>query len=352
MSDRSYKYESHGTAVSSVVVGGFDFSLVNLNTLRHTTKLRIRNAVERKSRSYDDYYIDTVKLADYLNEADRDGLITNLSVTYSEKVEAIERVENSGRTLIIVAAGNNGGRLEAQHKAWPAMSGGKDNSTIITVGALETDGRRAPFSNWSNEHVDIGALGCDVRVWTYDQKIEKYKLAQVSGTSFAAPQVTSVAAWLRRIYPNFTALSLKHHLISSADLEINLDTDIRHGRILNAAKALRSIYADVVEVQSPTHPSTLHTGRIRYPGDSPSIRIGDQHYPRRNILKFSQLGTSNRIIYLRRDDNKMAEPILTKATLNVEEIDFEDAVSGESYKIKVSDIKDIVFAYKPYWLSN
>src|SRR5262249_35539403 len=172
------KHSDHGTQVATVALGGLDFTIANTYLLRHQTHLKMMNIMKRGGSALNPTYdVDELNLQTALRSAEQEAFIVNLSVRFPTKIEFIEQSKRSRRTLIVVAAGNSGDDLRGT-EAWPAKSGGSENDTVITVAALEQSGKRAPFSNWSPEHVDIGALGCFVRTWKLDTK--RYVAERVS----------------------------------------------------------------------------------------------------------------------------------------------------------------------------
>lgn len=105
--------------------------------------------------------------------------------------KAIHNICSNYDCMVVVAAGNSGMDIETS-KAFPSCF-----PEVITVGALNTDLKRASFSNYG-KNVDFGAPGVDVASgWNAGNS--EYKIA--TGTSMAAPHVTAAAAMVRLYNP-------------------------------------------------------------------------------------------------------------------------------------------------------
>ena len=69
----------------------------------------------------------------------------------------------------------------------------------------------APFSNFGAEQVDVFAPGTDIRSTSPDDEYEA-----ASGTSFAAPVVSGIAALLMTYYPQLSAQDVRRIILESA----------------------------------------------------------------------------------------------------------------------------------------
>jgi subtilisin family serine protease len=128
--------------------------------------------------------------------------------------DAVRYAESRG-VLLVHAAGNDGADLEeAENFPNRYLAPGDTARLWITVGASAWQGAEqlpAPFSNYGRTRVDLFAPGVDIRSTTpgngYDVQ---------SGTSFAAPVVTGVAALLMAFYPELQAADVRRILLESA----------------------------------------------------------------------------------------------------------------------------------------
>jgi hypothetical protein len=112
--------------------------------------------------------------------------------------------------IFVAAAGNENGGLDGSNYS----VGGHQLPNLITVGALNDDGTRANFSNYStaNGEVTISAPGVKIPMAVGPDG----KTVSASGTSFATPMVAAAAAMIRSINPKLTADEIKHILVDTS----------------------------------------------------------------------------------------------------------------------------------------
>jgi Subtilase family len=203
----------HGTHVTGLILGGPAF-LPYHDRLRGPdgwADITILNVgAGRKS---------LIEGADRLlvSSLDGSGGIVNMSIAYNREAyrnisTTFDDLFRTRRYLYIASAGNDG--TEVQDKVYPAGSGGPLRDNVITVAALDNDGRFAPFSNQGARTVDLAAPGCEIQSWTRNTK-DEYPL---SGTSQAAPLVTFAAALLRTFSGDLDVRYLKARLVASGSL--------------------------------------------------------------------------------------------------------------------------------------
>jgi subtilisin family serine protease len=127
---------------------------------------------------------------------------TGISLTQDEK----QMIAANKDILFVVAAGNGQQGKDRNH-TYPSEL---DLPNILSVAALNKDeDDKAEFSA-SGPNVDVLAPGEDVRVKNPSLKIE-----EVSGTSFAAPYVSNIAAKVLLINPDLSVEELKKLLLES-----------------------------------------------------------------------------------------------------------------------------------------
>jgi subtilisin family serine protease len=160
--------------------------------------------------------------------------------------EAVRYADEKG-VLLVHAAGNDGKDLETERN-FPNrtyLSGGSAKNWI-EVGAAGWQGSdqlAAEYSNYGRTSVDLFAPGSDITSTSL-----KGGYDSASGTSFAAPVVSGVAALLMAYYPSLTATDIKRIILESAtplkDQVVKLpggDTTIRFGE-LSATGAIINAY--------------------------------------------------------------------------------------------------------------
>lgn len=247
----------HGTYVASLALGGpafmkvldstgIDLDVAPINIVRQKDIACLLDGAVAVCPTYPvraDVFNNMISFAGDIRA------VVNLSVGRQVKFTAIEKaLSKDSRVLFVVAAGNSGKSL-TERRVYPALYGGGNDGryNLITVAALDVNGFLAPFSNHGAAFVDIAAPGCLQEVYAYDSGQEAYRLVKVSGTSFATPWVSFVAALLKAVWLDATPRALKRRILTSADIDGKLPrAQVADSRKLNIVKAL-SVYDDVVE---------------------------------------------------------------------------------------------------------
>jgi subtilisin family serine protease len=130
-------------------------------------------------------------------------------------VDAAVRYAQERGVLLVHAAGNDAKDL-ATEKNFPNryfLSG--DTATLwIEVGASAWEGRgrlASGFSNYGRHQVDVFAPGSDINSTSPGNEYDS-----ASGTSFAAPIVSGIAAMLMAYYPELSAADVRRIILESA----------------------------------------------------------------------------------------------------------------------------------------
>ena len=136
--------------------------------------------------------------------------------------DAIKQAHDRG-ILIISTTGNSG----IEELRYPAAFDG-----VIGVGAVNQIKQREFYST-TGEHVSLVAPGASIYTTSINSTYEK-----VTGTSFAAPQVSGAAALIWSIAPRLTNDEVRNILVSSADDLGDPGKDKQYGYgLLNIEKA-------------------------------------------------------------------------------------------------------------------
>lgn len=114
----------------------------------------------------------------------------SLSVLKTDAIEKAIDYAKQKNVLIICASGND----SSNKLSYPSS-----NEYVIAVGGIDRNNRRAPFSNYGN-NLSVVAPGIDI----FSTGLNNTYLSS-DGTSFAAPQVSGVAALILSVNPNLTA---------------------------------------------------------------------------------------------------------------------------------------------------
>jgi hypothetical protein len=266
----SRDFAAHGTQVAYVAVGGntlarimadqgFRISLRPFN-IYMTEKRLIRDASGALVEVYE--VLDGANRINSILSAGADETI-NMSFGRANRMANL-KLGPLERPLYVVAAGNSQSASGEGNDIgilplYPASSGGDEAANLISVASIDGDMTLSRFSNRSKQHVDIAAYGC--RIATVLPTGRGFDRTQVSGTSFAAPQVTFAASLLRSLRPS-TGARTKQRILAGGDYHAPLSDRIRHGRVLDLVKTV-SLSRDVLEVRGePGAPGRLVFGLL------------------------------------------------------------------------------------------
>ena len=182
----------------------------------------------------------SLKITDEYGQARVSNVVTALDQAYQKGVKivhislstnqfsqtlknAVKEAQDKG-ILIISTSGNSG----IEELRYPSAFDG-----VIGVGAVNETKQREFYST-TGEHVSLVAPGASIYTTSTNSTYEK-----VTGTSFAAPQVSGAAALIWSIAPNLTNTEVRNILISSADDLGNPGKDKEYGYgLLNIEKAV------------------------------------------------------------------------------------------------------------------
>lgn len=140
-----------------------------------------------------------------------------------------QAVKSHPELLFIVSAGNNGRDID-ERPIYPASF---NEYNILVVTSSDSFGRIADRSNWGAVHVDIATPGEQIDV--IDHRGGKGK---ASGTSYAVPRITALAARLAEKYPTWNAARLKREILGfGSPLRRGSRGQTKHGWIVNPALA-------------------------------------------------------------------------------------------------------------------
>ena len=138
--------------------------------------------------------------------------------------------------IIICSAGNNTNNNDT--KAHYPSDYKLDN--VISVAASDKNDRLAAFSNYGKTSVDLAAPGAEI-LSTYIGSTSDLYFYSDSGTSFAAPYVTGVAALLMSKYPKIQVSRIRSAILNSVDKVSALSNKVATGGRLNAYKTLQTV---------------------------------------------------------------------------------------------------------------
>ena len=141
--------------------------------------------------------------------------------------EAISLAEEAG-ILFVAAAGNN----SSNNDKTTTIPASIDLDNILAVGAMDGRGKKARFSNYGKNTVDVFAPG--VKIYS---TVRNNKYQNMSGTSMSCPVVSGVAGLIWSKEPELTYSDVKKRLMDNTHRGMRLDKFSASGYI-DAFKAL------------------------------------------------------------------------------------------------------------------
>lgn len=181
--------------------------------------------------------------------------------------EAIERANQKG-VLFVAAAGNN----KADNDVLPFYPASYPLENIISVTAVDNQGRLAPFSNYGKKSVHVGAPGVNI-LSTVLKDYDSH-----SGTSMAAPFVSGVAALLLAHEPNLSHIEIKERIIKTSKPISGLQGKTVTRGFVNAYNALTNTETSTTS-DDPTNWTNVYT--------LPTIMSSDHPYLNKTKQKFT-----------------------------------------------------------------
>ena len=172
----------------------------------------------------------------------------------------------SNDVLFVVASGNSG----LNNDIFPDYPSTFDLENVVSVGAMDRFDRLADFSNYGKNSVDLVAPGVDIYMAGSGDPADQTGSTPVdpdsdydtaSGTSFAAPYVSGVAALLKAAFPESTATEIKTRLLDSVVKLSPYADKVATGGRLNAKQSLEVEPDGVLEISvDPPSQSVLLEG--------------------------------------------------------------------------------------------
>lgn len=155
---------------------------------------------------------------------------------YSQALYDAIKAAGNANILFIAAAGNSGLNIDSK----PSYPASYKLPNVISVGAIDQNGRRASFSNYGVNNVHIAAPGVGI-VSTVPTSTGAAGYAYMSGTSMAAPHVTGAAALYASLNPCATSTQIRNALLRLAVQDPQLTGAVQLNRRLNISKIRREL---------------------------------------------------------------------------------------------------------------
>jgi len=227
---------AHGTAVLSVVGGFFEDSLVG-GAYGAEFALAKTELVLEEIQIEEDYWVAGVEWADSIGaDVVSSSLGYNDWYTYEDMdgntalcTRAADLAVSKGM-VVVNAAGNE------RPYSWHYIIAPADGDSVITVGAVDLQGKLAYFSSAGPTY--DGRIKPDVVACGVGTYCASYRggYTTMSGTSLSTPLVAGVCALLLEAHPDWNPIQLREALWNTASQADHPDTLMGYG-IVNAAKA-------------------------------------------------------------------------------------------------------------------
>ena len=173
----------------------------------------------------------------YLNS--QNILITSNSLKYfhenENNIEAVKQSILDYRGLFISSAGNNGQEITEKTSRYPISY---DCENILAVGACDVDDTIASYSNYGEKNIDLFAPGTNIETTSFNTSTSAETYSPQTGTSLSTPMVAGVAALIKSVNPNLSALAIKQIIMDTVDKSDEYSGKCVSGGRLNAYKAV------------------------------------------------------------------------------------------------------------------
>lgn len=225
--------QGHGTEVAGVITANGYNNKGSAGVCWNGNVKSLKTLSQKSDGKYTHYVVDTIEAIEYANAIGIKILNISLGKIRESNPDELAAI-TAFNGLIVCSAGNDAEDTDV-YARYPS---GYDSDKIIVVGALnETlDGPRST-SNYGATSVDVFAPGSDV----YTTVIDAVKYDEASGTSFAAPFVTGLAALIWEADPSLSVAQVKEAIMNNTDAVTALQGKCVSGGKINAFKALRSV---------------------------------------------------------------------------------------------------------------
>ncbi len=262
-----YRYDDHGTEVFSVIAANSDtytggaynasFQLYVTEDVGSEYRVEEYNWLFAAERA-DSSGVDVISSSLGYNTFDNNDMDYNKSTDLNGKIAIISKAAAAAldRGIVVVcSAGNEAGN------SWGTITPPADVDGIVSVGAITSQGAKSPFSSTgptSDNRIkpDVVALGSSVSV-VRPSGVNGY----ASGTSLAAPIVTSLIIGLIQKFPDIDPNTIANQVIHTASLADDPNNAFGYG-IPNYDNAKSSLEAMLPLEEISVYPNPTDTGRF------------------------------------------------------------------------------------------
>lgn len=234
--DNSDDRIGHGTAIAGIICASqYHGKVVGVSDSRRTRIVPIKVTMKEGE---DEPYCTVGQLIEAIKHAEEKGCaICNISLNTDNDDPELEKTISESGMLFVFSAGNGTykGRNIDSYPSYPA-SYNYDN--LITVTNVKANGRIHSTANYGN-CVDIAAPGTEI----YNIGLENEYITS-TGTSYAAPIVTGLAAMLYICDKDMTPAHCKKIILDTALEERRIRGKACHNRLVQLDVAIAVVAKD------------------------------------------------------------------------------------------------------------
>ena len=218
----------HGTKVTGIICASqYTGCVAGISDIRKTEIVPIKVVTDGETTCGVEDLTEAIKLAESLGCS-----ICNISLNTNKDDKSLRDTIVASEMLSVVSAGNGEHRGEDIDKQ-PSYPASYCFDNLITVTNIKSNGRLNSTANYG-QCVDIAAPGTEI----YNIDIDN-RYGASTGTSFATPVITGLAAMIYICDEKMTATRCKEIILSSATNEKRLKNKINSNRIVNLDAALK-----------------------------------------------------------------------------------------------------------------
>jgi subtilisin family serine protease len=281
----------HGTNVSGII-GAVGNNSIGVSGVNWAVSILPVKALDAEGSGEESDLLAAINYVTMLKSQGVNVVVMSLSLgNYPFDVVtnvAFQEAAKAG-VLATIAAGNNDSDNDSYLGSFPGKYS-TATSNIITVAALDNQGKLAPFSNYGANTVNIGAPGINILstapTYTVDEPPTPLDPTQTnpayvpygfeSGTSQATPQVAGVIALEAAANPSATPQQLKAALLDGARYDPALASVNGLPALVSTSGELDAYTAvqDVLNYSVSTN-TTRHGNWVSYYGSQGAYVVGD-----------------------------------------------------------------------------
>ncbi|MDC0245776.1 S8 family serine peptidase [Acidimicrobiaceae bacterium] len=185
---------------------------------------------------------------------DNGALISNNSWGgggFSSAMETLLTQAEAVNHVFVAAAGNASTNIDS----YPTYPAAYQNSNVISVASIKSDGSQSSFSNYGTSNVDVAAPGSGIR-----STITGGGYASFNGTSMASPHVAGIVSLMRSLAPTVSTTDIKRILIETSTWDSRLENvSDSEGRV-SASAAVSAVNGSIPSLSITSNATVVTEG--------------------------------------------------------------------------------------------